>query len=553
MLTPSSNIVYGSDKLGLVEGNPSFNAGAEKPSNPMFGDLVSASVSSPELHSIDPRLLLHVQALGEDRSSSVCHHQSSRLFLPMNALSEADNDLPNQMSCLNDSALTLREAEMTPNTAELSSDTLRYLKLWMLLNPGRLPSTTNLKSIENLSHAPGKGKVMMDWLKNQVTATSENNTSTNPRLAKLFQQRTEARQYRPKCVGSRQRKVQSSEPKLFACTYGCGQKFRLKGDWARHERANFEEWVCHVCAEGLTRKEHLRTHLKNSHDMHDIKLEEYKYELLSPINRPCGFCGKTFSSWWEWLAHVGAHFEGSIRKRTWKMSEWKERKMTAPGPGRRSKRSSGHHHNGGDDDDDDGDDGDDDSDAGDDDNNDNNNNNNDGTGANNGGGSALNYSYQASQTASGVGQGQPADHNFGSAYASFNRFSGDVTSQTYGSVQRTPVLRSTDQVKAPVDYAQEIVHGMAALEVSAAKTRRASDAYAQVSNYEPSLTNAKEHSHVRLYAVGISTRTVTVPFHERKRQIDSSTYRKGGGHATALSRWLDEEPFQEPWNSIARC
>ena len=103
----------------------------------------------------------------------------------MNENSETGNDLPTQMACPNDSALTLREAETTPNTTELNSDTLRYLALWMLLNPGRLPSTTNLKSIENLSHAPGKSKVMMDWLKNQVTVISENNTSTNPRLTKL--------------------------------------------------------------------------------------------------------------------------------------------------------------------------------------------------------------------------------------------------------------------------------------------------------------------------------------------------------------------------------
>jgi hypothetical protein len=90
------------------------------------------------------------------------------------------------------------------------------------------------------------------------------------------------------------------------------------------------------------------------------------------------------------------------------MSEWKERKMTAPGSGRRSKRSSGHHHNGGDSDDDNDDDS---GDIGD--------NNGDGTGANSGGGSALNSSYQAFQNASNASQGQPATHSFGSTYANF--------------------------------------------------------------------------------------------------------------------------------------
>jgi hypothetical protein len=135
---------------------------------------------------------------------------------------------------------------------------------------------------------------------------------------------------------------------------------------------------------------------------------------------------------------------------------------------RRRKRSSGHQYNGGDDDDDDDDDN---SDAGD--------NNDDGTGANSGGGSALNSSYQASQNASGVGQGQVADHSFGSMYGNFNGFSGGATSRTHDNVQRTPSLRSTDKVKAPIDHTQEIVHGMAALDVSAAKIRSSSNACAQ--------------------------------------------------------------------------
>jgi hypothetical protein len=302
----------------------------------MFGDMISAGVSAPELNSIDPRLLLREHALGEDTSPSACHNQSNKFLLSMNARSEAGNSLPNQMSCPNDSAPTLREAEATPNITQLNSDTLRYLELWMLLNPGRLPSTTNLKSIENLSHAPGKSKAMMDWLKNQVTVTLENNTPTNPRLAKLLQRGDEAQQYRPKCVSSRQRKVRPSEPKLFACTNRCGHTFLRKGDWARHERTYFEEWACHVCTKALTRKSHLQTHLKDSHDMQDIHLEKYKRELFAPIDRPCGFCGKGFSSWWEWLAHIGAHFEGSIRGKAWKISEWKERVPAAPQSNARS-------------------------------------------------------------------------------------------------------------------------------------------------------------------------------------------------------------------------
>jgi hypothetical protein len=565
VLTPTTDIVFGSDKPDLTEGYAGFNTGAERPSNPMFGDVTSA----PELHSIDPRRLLREQALGEDMSPSACHHQSSRFLLSMDASSEAGNGLPNQISYPNDSALTLQEAEMTPNTTELSSDTLSYLELWMWYNPGRLPSMANLKSIENLSHAPGKGKAMMDWLKSRVALTPENNTPTNPRLAKLLQRGDEAREYRPKCVSSRQRKILSGESKLFACTNRCGQTFHRKGDWARHERTNFEEWACYVCTEALTRKEHLRTHLKDSHDMQETNLEKYRHQLLAPINRPCGFCGKRFSSWGKWLAHVGAHFEGSIRGRRWKMSEWKERKMTAPGSGRPRQRSSGHHYNGGDDDDDDS------SDAGD--------NNDDGTGPNNGGGGALNSSYQASQNTSGVGQGRVLDHSFGSTYGNFNGFSGGATSQTHGNVQRTPSLRYTDEVEAPVDHTQEIVHSMATLDVSAAKIRSSSGACGQAPSYAPSPTNSKELSRVKSLAADVSARTVTVPSRKEKRQIGeshtkySSTYGKGatvpshkekrqidrpqtkysstygeGVISAAMLRWLDEPPSLGPWSPLTR-
>jgi hypothetical protein len=489
---PMSDVVFGSDKPDPIEGYEGFNTGAKRPSNSMFGDVIPAGVPGPKLRSIDPRLLLREQVLGEDTSPSACHNQSS-------------NGLPNQMSCPNNSAPTLQEAETTPNNTELSLDTLSYLALWMLLNPGRLPSTTNLKSIENLSHAPGKGKLMMDWLKDQVTVT------------KPLQQGDEAQQYRPKCVSSRQRKILSSEPKLFACTNRCGQTFHRKGDWARHERTNFEEWACYVCTEALTRKEHLRTHLKDSHDKQEINLEKYKHQLLAPIDRPCGFCGEGFSSWWKWLAHVGAHFEGSIRGRRWKMSEWQERGMTAPGPERRRKRSSGHHYNGDDDDDDSGDAGD---------------NNGDGTGANNDGGSALNNSYQASQNANGVGQGQVADHSFGSAYGNFNGFSGGATSQTHGNVQRAPSLRTTDKVRAPIDYTEEIVGGMAALNVSVAGIGGSFDACAQGSSL----------------AVAVSTCTVPIPSPHTEY---SSTYGKEATDLAALSRWLDENPRDEPWSAIS--
>src|SRR5271156_5060146 len=87
MLTPTSDVVFGSDKPDLIEGYEGFNTGAKRPSNSMFGDMIPVGVSAPGLDSIDPRLLLREQVLGEDTSPSVCYNQSSKFLLPMNARS----------------------------------------------------------------------------------------------------------------------------------------------------------------------------------------------------------------------------------------------------------------------------------------------------------------------------------------------------------------------------------------------------------------------------------------------------------------------------------
>src|ERR1700722_15264994 len=304
-----------------------FNTGAGRPSNPTFGDVTSVGVSASELLSIDPRLLDRQQVPGDDTSPPAHHRQLSR-FISMNESSEEANGPQSHISYLHTFGLALREAEMSPDVTELSLGALSFLTVWMLLNPGRLPSTTDLKSIENLAHARGKGKQMMDWLENRVSIVSETSILTNANLRQWGD-------YRPKCISSSQSKIQSGGPtNRFTCTNGCGQTFNRKDSWARHERINFEEWICYVCTAVLTRDSHLRKHLEKHPNTQGVNLEEYKRQLLAPMERPCGFCGDKFPSWEEWLVHVGAHFEGSIEGKVWKISEWEERKMTAPGTGR---------------------------------------------------------------------------------------------------------------------------------------------------------------------------------------------------------------------------
>jgi hypothetical protein len=72
MLTPMSDAAFDSDKPDLIEGYEGSNTCAKRPSNSMFGEVIPAGASAPELHSIDLRLLLRKQVLGEDTSPSAC-------------------------------------------------------------------------------------------------------------------------------------------------------------------------------------------------------------------------------------------------------------------------------------------------------------------------------------------------------------------------------------------------------------------------------------------------------------------------------------------------
>ena len=546
VLTPTSDILFGSGKPDLIKGNASFNTSAKKPSNPMSGNVVSASASAPGLHSIDPRLLLRGQALGEDMNPSACHPQSSRFLLSVNARSEAGGDLPNQMSCPNDSALTPQEAETAPNTTELNPNTISYLTLWMLLNPDRLPSTANLKSIENLSHAPGKSKVMMNWLKNQVTVTSENNTSTNPRLAKLLQRGDEAQQYHPKCVSSRQRKIQPSKPKPFACTNRCGQTFHRKEEWARHEQINFEEWACYVCTKGLTRKEHLRTHLKDRHNIQGIPLEKYKRELLASIDRPCGFCGKGFSSWWEWLAHVGAHFERSRRGKVWKISKWKERGPAASQSNARPDLSYAS------------------SDSGDIDQNqysdDGSGGNNDGSGGNNGG-NGVRPAYSMQDTGSGCKLGsRPALPNQTSNHYQAYTVPQECASQQEGVPQQAPkeaatINHSLDHIPygSPDDDQEndhDFIPNVICESTHDPAHRMASLYFSKMGNQQESLhdTTATEYScssadcTKRLY---FEIPAVPTDPHARN---GGGCHRLGGPIYSPVQRYLSTPPYEDPFS-----
>lgn len=526
-LTRMSDVTFGSDKIDPTSGHSRFETGDGTPSESLHAGKLYTGVSGYEVQSINPQVLLCDRGLADTRL--LPQYQQVSRFTPMNASSDTITGQPSQMLYPNDFDFAFEETDMAPGVQKMDLGPLSYLGLWGLLNPSRLPSGKELKCLEGLAHIPARE--IMTWLKTHMRVTSEQHANAL--------QGVDIRKYRPKCLKSRRRKIQSGEPRLFECTNRCGQTFskHRKGDWDRHERINFEEWVCYVCSDVLSRKEHLQKHLKASHDKQGINLESQKRQLLNSTDRPCGFCHKVFPTWSAWLAHVAAHFEGSIGGRTWKMSEWKERKITAIGPKKRPKPSS-HHDTGsddsnGDDDDDDDDD-------------------EDGGGGKNSGGSALNSNYHLSHNASGVGQGHTADDNFRPLHANFNGYLGGTTSQTLANIQRVPSLSSTGKTKTPIDHTQEIAHRMAGLDVSAAKFEDASNTNAQTTSYAHSPTHGKEQPRIKSLASNFSKSAVTVTSHQVKRSIDRSQTKIWNGDKNfAMSRWLDEKPNQAPWNPLS--
>jgi hypothetical protein len=476
-----SDVIFGSDKADLLKGYSNFNTGAGTSLNPTYGDMLPTGISSPKVHSINPRQTLRDQAPGKFMSLFTHNHQASK-FTSINASSEAACGLPSPLPYPNDFDIALRETGIAPGITEPNLRALSWLGLWISQNAGRLPPTKELKCLEVLAGVPGKE--LMSWLKQHVIVTSERHGSPL--------QRVDDKGYcRPRCLDSRPRKVQSGEPKLFECTNRCGKTFarHRKGDWARHERINFEGWACYVCTDILTRKEHLQKHLKVSHDIQDIqdiKLENHKRQLLDSVDRPCGFCRRTFPTWSAWLVHVAAHFEGSIRGRKWKMSDWKERKSRALGTGKKPEPSKGYHDDDDDDEDDDGD----------------GDNNGDNDNGDNGGGSPLNSSYRLPHNASGVDPNNGAGYSFESPYTTFNRYSDGTKSREHIHVQRASDFRGINEV-ALIDPSQDLVGYMAALNISASP-----------------------------------------------RLLYESPIYVQGDRISPMTRWLSESRCQEPWNSI---
>jgi hypothetical protein len=198
-----------------------------------------------------------------------------------------------------------------------------WLDLWVLQNPRRLPSQKEATSLAVLTGACEAQ--IMAWINRRLSRTNRLEFSDI-----VEPPDTMPKAYRPKCIDSRwryrYRGPQEEVTKTFECTHRCGQSFprQRKGDWARHERVNFEEWICPMCHGVLSRREKLRDHLRDFHGACDTVREAHRHLTLRSIQRPCGFCQRRLQSWAEWLTHVSAHFEGLLPGGTKTMAQWSE-------------------------------------------------------------------------------------------------------------------------------------------------------------------------------------------------------------------------------------
>jgi hypothetical protein len=227
----------------------------------------------------------------------------------------------NDAICPNDFDVAFADSLSPTSQEQLRQEARPWLNLWTAQRPHRLPSKNELESLA----------VLIGAREEQITVWMEQHIGTNcPTPSDNDGARETPKAYRPKCIDSRwryrYRGPQEEATKIFECTHRCGQSFsrQRKGDWARHERVNFEEWICPICRGALSRREKLRDHLRDFHSSRDAVHDSHRRLTLCASQRPCGFCQRRVGSWPEWLAHVGAHFEGLLPGGEKRMAQWED-------------------------------------------------------------------------------------------------------------------------------------------------------------------------------------------------------------------------------------
>lgn len=231
-------------------------------------------------------------------------------------------------SGVNDFDTTFLELESLEQSITLDAYTISCLTLWVAKNKSVEPPAKQLRALETLTEAPGIK--LLEWL-NEHGKSLLVDAKTIPGYQKPSNFANSNATYRVRCLetGFRYRPRQSdkNESNIFECTNQCGLDFQRKGDWCRHEKVNFEEWICPHCSKILSRREHLQKHLKDAHPAEQDSSKHQRRETLKASQRPCGFCRTILTTWTAWLFHVAAHFERHLEVGKRSMEEWTEYRM----------------------------------------------------------------------------------------------------------------------------------------------------------------------------------------------------------------------------------
>jgi len=208
----------------------------------------------------------------------------------------------------------------TPNQEQDVS----WLVNWATRYPNKYPDMEKLKSLKSLSGLSEAD--IIAWLREHFNNQTNSKVDSMVTDTEQTPRSQHAPRYRPKCLKSRRRfrhVLETPKPtKTFECTRRCGESFKKKGDWKRHELYNIEEWKCHICNFAPSRKDKLPKHLQECNGYYGPLKKSHCRQLLHPSARPCGFCGMQFHDWSTWLNHVAAHFEGHIPGGPWTMARW---------------------------------------------------------------------------------------------------------------------------------------------------------------------------------------------------------------------------------------
>lgn len=258
----------------------------------------------------------------------------------------------------------------------------------MCLGLGEHPSQDQLRAFATITGAPQEE--VRSWFKSNqqdqagaaVQSQGFQNAGASGSDSEILQQAASVcKGYRSRCTTTKKlsaddiatNKATPIDPsRPFSCTSGCGQSFRDKDDWNKHEKINRPQlgYVCNLdaqwrdetgqycsrcnvndpsqehidsCLSGRQpcaqrpiesgrdgrlsfRKYHFKQHFNNLHpnvpfDMFAMRLE---FKIDHNFERDCGFCGVRLGNWQFRIDHIADHRLGKIEGGPWTMNRWQD-------------------------------------------------------------------------------------------------------------------------------------------------------------------------------------------------------------------------------------